>query len=114
MSPFFDGTLIELGAGGADVTVKKDGTCFFVITQFYGGVSERTGDHFSFVTEVELGEPYRDLGFFPGNRLDQFDFMSGSLLMVLIASVSDGGQHLLGANPIFLVLSMAGIRASES
>ena len=68
MSPFFDGTLIELGAGGADVTVKKDGTCFFVDTLLYGGVSERTGDHLSFVTEVEVGEPYRDLWFFSGGQ----------------------------------------------
>ena len=68
MSPFFDGTLIELGAGGADVTVKKDETRIFVDTQLYGGVSERTGEHLSFVTEVEVGEPYRDLGFFSGRQ----------------------------------------------
>ena len=80
---------------------KKTEHAFFVITQFYGGVSERTGDHFSFVTEVELGEPYRDLGFFPGDRRDQFDFMSGSLLMVLITSVSGVGQHLFGCKPHF-------------
>ena len=93
---------------------KKTEHVFLLLRNLYGGVSERTGDHFSFVTEVELGEPYRDLGFFPGDRRDQFDFMSGSLLMVLITSVSGVGQHLFGCKPHFLVLSMAGIRASES
>ena len=73
----------------------------FVVTQLYRGVSERAGDHLSFVTEFKLGKSYRDLGFFSGDRRDQYDLMSGSLLMVLITSVSGVGQHLFGCKPHF-------------
>ena len=64
-------------------------------------MSERAGDHLSFVTEFKLGKSYRDLGFFSGDRRDQFDLMSGSLLMVLITSVGGVGQHLFGCKPHF-------------
>ena len=105
-SPFFDGKLIELGAGGADVTVKKDGKRFFVVTQFLGHI-RATAIIFPLLTEFKLGKSYRDLGFFSRTaRSVQLD----------VQQLADGSHHFhkrrrpafVWVQTLFLVLSMAG------
>ena len=96
MSSFFDGTLINWVQAEQMLRSKKTEHVFLLIRSIMGACPRGQAIISPLSLKLKSASPIEILGSFPGTGADQFDFMSGSLLMVLIASVSGVGQHLFG------------------